>query len=116
MVLVLKDKASEKCLEWYFGGKKECPPLSNENSFLAKSAVDLAASIKNGELTATRLIEATMSRMKEVNGVLNAIVDGPFLEALNEANAIDHRIANNQIPESMLFHTYCMNAFPDEFS
>lgn len=98
----MRDNVSEKILQWYFGKKKECPPLTNENYFLTKSAIDLAASIKKREITASQLIEATISRMNEINGVLNAIVDGPFLEALEQAKDIDDRIANNQISECML--------------
>lgn len=99
MVLILRDTLTENILRWYLGEKKSCPPLSNENSFLAKSAVELAANIKNGEISATKLIQATINRMNEVNGVLNAIVDGPFNEALKEAQHIDDRIANKQISE-----------------
>lgn len=102
LLLILKDKLSEIILGWYFGDKKDsCPPLNDENSFLKKSAVELAALIRNGELTSTRLIEATINRMKEVNGIFNAIVDGPFLEALEEAKIIDERIANKQISEGI---------------
>lgn len=98
VVLVLKDKISEIFFEWYFGEKKVCPPLKNNNEFLTKSAVELAAAIKKGEITSTQLIEATINRIMEVNGVLNAIVDGPFVkEALSEAHNIDNRIANKQI-------------------
>lgn len=103
MVLILKDKISELCLGYYFGGKKECPPLRKENNFLVKSAVDLAYSIRSGETTSTQLVEATINRMREVNGILNAIVDGPFLEAIDEAKTIDERITNKQISEGFCF-------------
>lgn len=98
VLLVLKDKISEIFFEWYFGEKKVCPPLKNNNEFLTKSAAELAASIRKGEITSTQLIAATINRIMEVNGVLNAMVDGPFVkEALSEAQNIDNRIANKQI-------------------
>lgn len=106
MVLILKDKISEIILGYYFGDKKECPPLRRENAFLAKSAVDLADSIRSGEITSTQLVEATIDRMKEVNSILNAIVDGPFLEALEEARAIDERISGKQITEGFFSFSY----------
>ncbi|XP_031632192.1 fatty-acid amide hydrolase 2 isoform X2 [Contarinia nasturtii] len=99
MVLIIKDKITDIILEFYFGEKKTCPPLNSENSFLAKSAIELAALIRNRKVTSTQLVEATINRMKEVNDVLNAIVDGPFEDAIEEAKKIDERIANNQISE-----------------
>lgn len=85
-------------LRWYFGEKKTCPALSDEHQFLKKSATELAAAIRNGEITSTQLVTATIERIREVNGLLNAIADGPFAaEALDEAKAIDERIANKQI-------------------
>lgn len=97
MVLILKDKLSEIFLGWYFGEKKTCPPLRSDYGFLEKSATELASLIANKQITSTQLVQATIDRMNEVNGILNAIVDGPFAEALNEAQTIDERIANNQI-------------------
>lgn len=97
MVLILKDKVLESFLQWYFGEKKSCPPLTNENNFLAKSAVELAASVRKGDISSTELIQATINRINEVNKVLNAVVDGPFTEALEEARIIDDRIANKKI-------------------
>lgn len=84
-------------LRWYFGERKTCPALKAEHHFLMKSATELAAAIRSGEITSTELVEATIERMREVNGLLNAIADGPFMEALDEAKAIDERIANKQI-------------------
>lgn len=98
MVLTLKDKLSEIFLGWYFGEKKTCPPLKSEYIFLSKSAKELANLIETKKITSTQLVKASIDRMNEVNGVLNAIVDGPFVaEALLEAKLIDERIANNQI-------------------
>lgn len=103
MVLILKDKLSEIFLGWYFGEKKTCPPLKSENSFLEKSATELAHLIETRQITSTQLVQATIDRMNEVNGILNAIVDGPFPEALKEAQIIDERIANNQISKGKSF-------------
>lgn len=91
-------------LDWYFGEKKSCPPLKDEYRFLTKSATELAASIRNGEITSTQLVEATISRIKEVNGVLNAVVDGPFAEAVEEAKTIDECIANKQISKGIAIY------------
>lgn len=66
MGLILKDKLSEIALGWYFGDKGACPPLKNEHKFLSKSATELAALIRKGELKAADLVQATIDRMKEV--------------------------------------------------
>lgn len=102
MILTLKDKLSEICLGYIFGERKKCPALREENNFLTRSASDLASSIRNGEITSVQLVEATINRINDVNGVLNAIVDGPFLEALDEAKTIDDRIARKLISEGFL--------------
>lgn len=90
-------------LKWYFGEKKTCPTLHDEHKFLAKSATDMAVAIRNGDITSTQLIQATINRIREVNGFLNAIVDGPFMEALEQAKLIDERISNKQISAGKLF-------------
>lgn len=69
MVLILKDKVSEIVLGWYLGEKKTCPPLTTENQFLSKSAVELAELIRNGELTSTKLVQAVIDRMNEVKKI-----------------------------------------------
>lgn len=100
LFLVLKDKLVEAALSWYFGEKKsECPPLTEDNRFLAKSAIELAQMIRNGDITSYKLVDACIKRMNEVNRVLNAVVDGPFKEALDEAKHIDERIAGKLISE-----------------
>lgn len=70
MGLIIKDKICEISLNWYFGDKKSCPPLKNEYTFLAKSATELANLIKNGELKAVDLVQATIDRMKEVCSII----------------------------------------------
>lgn len=100
LFLVLKDKTVEAALSWYFGAKETvCPPLNDANRFLSKSAVELAQMIRNGEITSYQLVDACIKRMNEVNKVLNAVVDGPFKEALDEAKRIDERIAGKLISE-----------------
>lgn len=66
MVLVLKDKLTEIVLGSYLGDKKACPSLTSANRFLEKSAVELARSIRSGEITSTQLVQAVIDRIKEV--------------------------------------------------
>lgn len=71
LVLVIRDKLSEAILGWYLGDRKQCPPLSAENAILAKSAVDLAKMIRNGELTSYELVESCIKRLNEVSATLS---------------------------------------------
>lgn len=101
VALVVKEWIVELALGWYLGDTKtSVPPLTDENSFLSESATQLAQKIRERKLTSHQLVSATIKRMKEVNKVLNAIVDGPFEEeALTEAKRIDERIAAGLISE-----------------
>lgn len=101
--LVLKESIVEMILKWYLGEPKSCPPLTGENRFLSKSATELAALIRTGEITSAKLVEATIKRINEVNSILNAVMDGPFLEALDQAKLIDERIANKQISQGIIY-------------
>lgn len=116
LVLIVKDQLLEMFFKWYFGEKKACPPLKDGNQFLAKSATELATAIRNREITSTQLIEATINRIKEVNTVLNAIVDGPFTEALEQAKVIDERIANKQISEGIQIYHFASVIFASVIS
>lgn len=99
---LFKDKI---VLDWFLGWwrsneRKQCPPLhSSDQKFLSHSAIDLAEMIKSRKITSHQLVKAYIDRLNEINPILNAIVDGPFMEALNEAAAIDQRIANEEVSE-----------------
>lgn len=85
-------------LEWYWGQKKSCPPL-RKDFFITKSAVEIAELIRNQDITVYQVVNAYINRIIETNPVLNAVIDGPFMEALDEAQAIDERIFNGLISE-----------------
>lgn len=73
--------------------------------------------IRAKEISSYKLVESYINRMNKVNSmekqivfgppsipdifqinpILNAVVDGPFMEALNEAKSIDERIANGLV-------------------
>lgn len=100
LVLLLKDRFVELVLSWFFGEKKsECPTLSEDQEFLSKSAIELAQAIRQREITSYQLVDACIKRIQQVNPVLNAVIDGPFKEALDEARRIDDRIAARLISE-----------------
>lgn len=100
LVHFIKDSVLNLFLSWYWSAdQKPCPSLRNGDDFLSQSAVDLAEMIRTGKTTSVKLITAYTARLKEINPVVNAIVDGPFDDAMMEAQKIDERIANGQISE-----------------
>ena len=95
---MLVDKVINMVLESYLGAKKKCPDLKKD-FFITKSAVEIAELIKNKDITSYQVVNAYINRIIETNPVINAIIDGPFMEALDEASKIDERIAKGQISE-----------------
>ncbi|XP_055918796.1 fatty-acid amide hydrolase 2-A [Eupeodes corollae] len=100
-VHIVLDALLEFGLGWYLGDKKRCPAISSDDQKLcSKSAVELAKLIRERKLKAHDVVKAYINRMKEVNKVLNAVADGPFMEALDEAKEIDEKIASGLLTES----------------
>lgn len=96
---MLKDWLMQAFFEWYWPERKPCPSLPDDAQFLRESGVVLANMIRTQKITSHQLVQAYIARMKQVNPVLNAIVDGPFTEALDVAQQIDDRIMSGQITE-----------------
>lgn len=94
----LFDKFIAFALELYWGDKKKCPHLKKD-FFVTKSAVDIAELIRNQDISVYQVVNAYINRIIETNPVLNAVIDGPFLDALDEAKAIDERIEKGLISE-----------------
>lgn len=101
---ILFDHFLEFVLGWYWGPVKRCsPPISKEqHEIVTKSAVELAKLIKERKLKSEQVVEAYISRMRQVNPELNAIVDGPFTEAISEAIEIDRKLDNHEFSEEEL--------------
>ncbi|TMW48626.1 hypothetical protein DOY81_006291 [Sarcophaga bullata] len=100
---VALDQFLEFVLGWYLGPHQRCnPPEKKQQSIVAKSAVELALLIRKRELTAYEVVKAYCDRIKSVNLQINAVVDGPFLEALDEAQEIDRKLDSNEIAEEDL--------------
>ena len=63
------------------------PPICSH--LLKISASSLADKIAQGEVTSHQVVSTFIQRIKEVNPIINAMVDARFSEALAEAEAID---------------------------
>jgi fatty acid amide hydrolase 2 len=74
------------------------PPLS---PLLSMSAMDIAALIRSGDVSAQAVLDAHIDRIQAVNGVLNAVVADRFNEARDEAAAADRRRAAAADPSTL---------------
>ncbi|XP_046396859.1 fatty-acid amide hydrolase 2-like [Ischnura elegans] len=95
------DLIIDMCFSWYFkGSKRVAPPVKKK--ILFNSAVELATEIKNQSLTSEEVVQAYIDRIKEINPVLNCVVDDRFHAALEEAKKIDESIKNGKYSEEEL--------------
>lgn len=86
---------------WYCDSKRQrIPPVNN--SLLLESAVSLAEKIRKKEVRSEDIVKSYIERIKEVNPIINAVVDERFEEALKEAQAVDALVES--MPENELKH------------
>ncbi|XP_073943358.1 fatty-acid amide hydrolase 2-A-like isoform X1 [Choristoneura fumiferana] len=57
-----------------------------------RSATDLARAVREGEMTSEHLVSIFIARVKEVNPLLNAVVEDRFSAALTDAKEVDRQI------------------------
>ncbi|KAG8277888.1 hypothetical protein J6590_033422 [Homalodisca vitripennis] len=90
-----------RCLLWPLTSlgsltpRTPCLPVTNR--LLLLPAVDLAKIIRTRQVTCTEVVEAYISRAKEVNPLVNAIVQDRFQEALVEAEEIDGLLSSGKL-------------------
>lgn len=97
------DKVLYLCLKWYWGpSKRRCPTLQRKRLLVTYSAVELARMIRTREVSCYDVISAFIDRLNEVNPLVNAVLDGPFIDALEEARRIDERLQQGTIDEAEL--------------
>ncbi|XP_022094747.1 fatty-acid amide hydrolase 2-like [Acanthaster planci] len=73
------------------------PPV--RNPLLLQSASSLARKIRLRQIKSQIIVEAYIERIKEVNGLLNAMVSYRFSEALEEAQQIDDMLDSGEVPD-----------------
>lgn len=77
----------------YFGKRDELPAITN--LLLLSSATSLAAKIRKKKLKSVDLVNVYISRIQEINPIINAAVSFRFEKALEEAQEIDELIASD---------------------
>lgn len=70
-----------------------------EDPILLMSAKKLAQEIRNKKLTSEQIVKTYIARIKQVNPVINAVVDERFEEAVLEARNIDKYIDSHKNPK-----------------
>lgn len=85
-----------KALLWpiYGGPGEKVPPI--DNLLLLDSATTIAHKIRNRKITSVEVVQSFINRIKEVNPILNCVVDNRFDEALKDAKRVDELIASGQ--------------------
>lgn len=73
---------------------KYVPPIKSD--LLKLSATQLAKKIRNKELTSQEVVEAYIARIREVNPLLNAVVEDRFEDARQDAINVDKLITSGQ--------------------
>ncbi|XP_057653698.1 fatty-acid amide hydrolase 2-A-like isoform X1 [Diorhabda carinulata] len=81
----------------YFNDSKRVPIKKCTNPIILESATALARKIRKREYTSEQVVQAFVDRIKEVNPILNALVDSRYEAALEEARKIDEGINNGTI-------------------
>ncbi|CAH2315945.1 fatty-acid amide hydrolase 2 [Pelobates cultripes] len=79
---------------------------------LLTSASDLAERIRNGELRSSVLVQSFISRIQQVNTVLNAVVCERFDDALQEARSVDDMLSSGTEDKETLRHKYPLLGIP----
>ncbi|KAG5322122.1 FAAH2 hydrolase, partial [Acromyrmex heyeri] len=75
---------------YYDKKAKKVPPVKNK--LLLESAVSLAEKIRTKKITSEEIVKAYIERCKEVNDLINAVVESRYLDAIEEAKAVDAMI------------------------
>lgn len=77
---------------------------SIKNEILVCSALELSQRIKNGHLKSETVVKHFIERIKEVNPILNAVIDNRYEKALKEAEEIDRKLkdARNNLGDKSL--------------
>ncbi|XP_037277897.2 fatty-acid amide hydrolase 2-A [Rhipicephalus microplus] len=86
---------------WNFWKKPQpLPPVTDE--LLLRSATSLAEDIRNGQVKSFDLVSAYIGRVKEVQPIINAVVEDRFKEALEDAKEVDRLVASGTMSTSKM--------------
>ncbi|XP_017752741.1 PREDICTED: fatty-acid amide hydrolase 2-like [Eufriesea mexicana] len=84
---------------YYNHKKQKVPPI--KNNLLLMSASELAEKIRTKQISSLEVVTAFIERAKEVNGIINAVVEDRYSEALEEAKEVDKLLQTLQYSDSL---------------
>lgn len=94
----LIDQLINLVFKFIYDSKKESiPPI--KNPILLKSASALAEAIRKRKLTSVAVVKAFIERIREVNSILNAVVDDRFEKAIHDAEEVDKLLDSGAVSE-----------------
>lgn len=79
-------------LRYYWTNPKSLPPVTND--LLLRSATRLAADIRERRVKSVEVVSAYIARIKEVQPVLNAVIEDAFEDALRKAEEADQLVSS----------------------
>ncbi|XP_015903606.1 fatty-acid amide hydrolase 2-B [Parasteatoda tepidariorum] len=82
------------------GCKKQIPPI--ENDLLLIPASVLAEKIRKGEISSEAVVKAYIQRIGQINGLINAVVEGRYTEAVKDAKFADQLIRSGRLSEQQI--------------
>ncbi|XP_075546554.1 fatty-acid amide hydrolase 2-A-like [Dermacentor variabilis] len=86
----------------WFCWKKPVPLPALTDKLLLRSATSLTADIRNGKVKSVDLISAYIKRIREVQPIINAVVEERFEEALEDAKEVDRLVASGNMSASQM--------------
>ncbi|XP_003704919.2 fatty-acid amide hydrolase 2 [Megachile rotundata] len=84
---------------YYNNKSQKVPPIKND--LLLMSASQLAEKIRTKKVSSVEVVTAFIERAKEVNGIINAVVEDRYSEALEEAKQVDQLLQKLENTDSL---------------
>lgn len=99
LVRIIIDRIIDFCFSLYYDESKKIAVPEAKTSLLMESAVSLAKKIRNKEITSEVVVQSFIERIKEVNPILNAVVDTRYEDALAEAKEVDKMLSSETLSD-----------------
>ncbi|KAG0729044.1 Fatty-acid amide hydrolase 2 [Chionoecetes opilio] len=105
VVRMMLEVASQVIFGIMYHGSTHTPLPPITNLVLLESASALAIKIRTRKLSSEEVVKSFIARIKEINPILNCVVDDRFEEALQDARNVDDLIRSGTVDGETLSHT-----------
>ncbi|XP_069705396.1 fatty-acid amide hydrolase 2 isoform X1 [Periplaneta americana] len=96
------DYIIDLCFSFIYDDSKRAQIPTVKESFLMESAVSLAEKIRNKEVSAETVVKGFIDRIREINPLINSVVDERYEAALQEAKEADKFLATTTLSSEEL--------------